>query len=62
MVTHHLTILSFRASMEHLTPEQFIELDEKEKPVNCGVTRYECNPDRGKDGKMELIFYNKCLF
>ena len=62
LVTHHLTILSFRASMEHLTPERFVELDEKEKPVNCGVTKYKCNPDQGKNGKMEIELYNKSLF
>lgn len=62
LITHHLTILSVRANMERLSPEEFIRLDEKEKPINCGITRYECNPNRGKDGKMELMFYNRRLF
>lgn len=62
LVTHHLTILSIRANLERLSPEQFIHLDEREKPVNCGVTRYECNPERGKDGKMELVWYNKRFY
>lgn len=62
LVTHHLTILSFRANLERLTPEQFIHLDEHEKPVNCGVTRYECDPKQGKNGKLVLKFYNQRLY
>lgn len=61
-ITHHLTILSFRSLMERLTPKQFIELDEKEKPINCGVTIYKGNPMIGEDGKLELVCYNKKLF
>ncbi|MBI2055155.1 MAG: histidine phosphatase family protein [Candidatus Sungbacteria bacterium] len=62
LVTHHLTILSFRANLERLAPEQFMRLDKHEKPVNCGVTRYECDPRLGKDGKLVLQFYNQRLF
>lgn len=59
LITHHITILSIRANMERLSPEEFIRLDEEEKPVNCGVTRYTCNPGLGRNGKMELEFYNR---
>jgi len=59
LIAHHLTILEARVKMERLSPEEFIRLDEEEKPVNCGVTRYACNPELGKDGKMELEFYNR---
>lgn len=62
LVTHHLTILSVRANIERLTPEEFIRLDAEEKPVNCGVTLYKCNPFMGKNGRMELTFYNSILF
>jgi broad specificity phosphatase PhoE len=62
LVTHHLTILSWRASLERLTPEEFIHLDEHEKPVNCGVTHYIGKPDLGRDGKLVLDFYNKKLY
>ena len=62
LVTHHLTILSIRANFERLLPEEFIRLDEKEKPRNCSVTIYRCNPDRGADGKLELNCYNKCFW
>jgi broad specificity phosphatase PhoE len=58
-ITHHLTILATRANFERLGPEQFIHLDEHEKPVNCGVTRYVGNPELGKQGKLELREYNR---
>ena len=58
-ITHHLTILATRANFERLSPEQFLYLDEHEKPVNCGVTRYIGNPDLGSRGKLELREYNR---
>ena len=61
-ITHHLTILATRASFERLSPEQFLHLDEHQKPVNCGVTRYVGNPQRGSQGKLELDEYNKQHF
>jgi broad specificity phosphatase PhoE len=62
VVTHHLTILSFRANYERLTPERFIELDEHEKPHNCGVTVYRGEPDQGKDGRLALAAYNQKFY
>jgi len=62
MVTHHLTILSIRATLERLTPEEFIKLDKTDKPVNCGVTEYVGKPDEGKDGKLVLETYNQRLY
>lgn len=59
VVTHHLTILSMRANFERLTPEDFNRIDEHEKPINAGVTIYRCNPDIGKQGKLELAVYNE---
>lgn len=59
VISHHLNILATRANLERLNAEEFIELDEKQKPVNCGVTLYKGNPNLGKDGKLELVFYNK---
>lgn len=58
LVTHHLTILSIRSILERLSPEQFVELDEKEKPVNCGVTTYRGNAVAGRNGRLELVEYN----
>ncbi len=62
IITHHLTILSIRANFERMSPEQFLEIDEKEKPINCGVTMYKCNPNKGKKGRLELEFYNKRFY
>ncbi len=60
--THHLTILSMRANLERLGVEQFQHLDEKEKPVNCGVTIYRGEPGQGKNGKLLLQKYNDQLY
>ncbi len=58
LVTHHLNILAIRANLERLSAEQFIELDKKDKPINCGVTMYRGNPHKGKQGHLELDYYN----
>ena len=62
VTTHHLTTLSIRANYERLAPEVFIRLNENEKPVNCGVTVYRCDPDQGKDGKLILDAYNQKFY
>ena len=62
MVTHHLTILSIRAILERLTPEEFVELDHAAKPINCGVTIYEGDPAQGKAGRLILKKYNEKLY
>lgn len=62
VVTHHLTILSLRANYQRFSPEEFIRLDEYEKPVNCGVTLYRGDPTIGKDGKLVLKAYNKKFY
>jgi len=59
MITHHLLILSVRANFERLAPEAFIQLDEHETPLDCGITRYVGDPRRGKEGRLELVEYNK---
>lgn len=59
IIPHHLVKLSIRTNLERLSPEDFIYLDEHEKPVNCGVTTYIGNPKLGTDGKLELVEYNK---
>jgi hypothetical protein len=43
-----------RANFERLGPEEFLHLDEHEKPVNCGVTCYMGNAQVGSRGKLEL--------
>ncbi len=62
LVTHHLTLLSIRATLERLTPKEFIRINDREKPVNCGVTIYRGNPELGRDGRLELEIYNRKLY
>jgi broad specificity phosphatase PhoE len=62
LISHHLTKLSIRANLERWTPEQFMQVDDEEKPINCGVTHYRGNPEAGGDGKLELQDYNLKLY
>jgi broad specificity phosphatase PhoE len=62
LITHHLTVLSIRAILERLSPEQFVDLDNNNKPINCGVTIYNGNPNAGGNGKLELAGYNLRLY
>jgi probable phosphoglycerate mutase len=61
-VTHHLTILSLRANHERLGEKEFIHLDEHDKPINCGVTVYRCDPNQGQNGRLFLERYNEKLY
>lgn len=61
-ITHHLTILAVRANFERLSASEFVRLDDEEKPLNCGVTRYVGDPKLGFDGKLVLEYYNKRLY
>lgn len=58
LVTHHLNILSIRANYERLSADDFLKMDEKQKPINCGVTKYRGVPNKGKNGRLELEYYN----
>jgi len=58
-ITHHLTILSTRANFERLGPEEFLHLDEHEKPLNCSVTKYIGKPELGSQGRLILENYNQ---
>jgi hypothetical protein len=40
-------------------PEEFLRLDEHEKPVNCGVTRYFGKAVPESRGRLELERYNQ---
>ncbi len=62
LVSHHLTLLSIRANLERLSPEEFMRVDHEEKPINCGVTVYEGDPSLGSDGRLVLKEYNKKLY
>ena len=61
-VTHHLNILATRANLERLGECEFTRLDEEDKPINCGVTLYRCDPTKGKNGHLVLEYYNRKLY
>lgn len=61
-ITHHLTILSLRAILENLGADEFIRLDQEEKPINNGVTIYRRDPTQGSDGELILEQYNIKLY
>jgi broad specificity phosphatase PhoE len=62
VVTHHLNILGIRANLERWDADQFIMVDEEDKPINCGVTAYRGDPTKGHDGHFKLEYYNHCLY
>lgn len=61
-VTHQMSILALKANLDRLNADQFIELDRNEKLHNCGVTIYEGDPEKGKEGKLVLRQYNSKLY
>lgn len=61
-ITHHLCILAIRANLERLNANEFIRLDKDEPPINCGVTTYQGNPQKGSKGHLELKYYNRKLY
>ena len=61
-VAHHITILSLRANLERLGVQEYIRLDAEERPINCGATIYDGDPDLGRDGRLVLRQYNECLY
>jgi len=62
VVTHHLNILATRANFERLGECEFTRLDEHDKPINCGITLYRCDPNQGKNGRLVLEYYNRKLY
>lgn len=62
LITHHLTILAFRAHMERLSEAQFVKIDNEDKPINCGVTVYTGKPKDGENGRLVLDRYNEKLY
>jgi broad specificity phosphatase PhoE len=62
VVTHHLTILSMLANYNRWLPEEFLRMDYEEKPKNCGVTVFKCDPDQGSDGRLVCEYYNRIFY
>jgi len=61
-ICHHLNILAMRANLERLNEEQFLSLDARDKPINCGVTVYRGYPELGKNGQLKLELYNEKFY
>lgn len=59
LVTHHLVIMAMRANLERWNREKFINENEHNKPVNCGVSIYRGfapgSQEAGSSAKGKLI-------
>lgn len=62
LISHHLTLLAFRANLERWDREEFSRVDREETPLNCGVTIYRGDPTQGREGRLVLEGYNKRLY
>jgi broad specificity phosphatase PhoE len=62
VVAHHLSILSVRANLERWSAQQFIDVDENDKPSNCSVTAYCGDPSEGSSGHFKLDYYNRKFY
>lgn len=62
VVTHGLNIIATRANLERFGADDFIKIDKNDTPINCGVTLYKGNINKGKEGHLELKYYNKKLY
>jgi broad specificity phosphatase PhoE len=62
VVSHHLNILAARANLERWGAKEFLAMDHKEKPINCGVTTYEGQSELGRNGRLVLVAYNEKLY
>ena len=58
-ITHHITILSLRANLERLSPEEFVRLDKEEEPGHCTISTYKGDSSAGVDGRFKLDCYNQ---
>lgn len=58
LVTHHVRILTLCATIERMTPEEFVALDHEDPPKNCSITIYEGEPELGRKGKLVRKEYN----
>lgn len=62
VVTHGVTMQTFRSHLERIGGEKLVELYEADKNKNCGVSHYEWNPKLGTGGQYELKFWNKIFY
>jgi 2,3-bisphosphoglycerate-dependent phosphoglycerate mutase len=59
IVAHEVVVLCFRYLIENLDERRILAIDQEGDVVNCGVTEYECGPEKGPGGsRMHLRRYN----
>lgn len=58
IVGHQVIVSCFRYLMERMDERQILEIDRTADVPNCGVTSYEFDPSRGKNGKLVLNLVN----
>lgn len=56
---HGVSIMSTRAIIERMSPEEFLQLEKSDPPKNCSITTYRCDPKLGLNGKLILERYNE---
>jgi broad specificity phosphatase PhoE len=61
-ITHHIPILSIRANLENISWIKLMDLDEKDTPINCGVTNYSRRVRLNNLDELSLDLYNQKLY
>lgn len=61
IVAHQVVILMFRYVFEHLTEQEVLEVSRQDELLNCSVTSFVHDPDRGRSGGMRLERYNEAV-
>lgn len=60
LITGHVASIALRATIEQLNPDGFMNLYQKTRPINCGVTTY-ANSGTGAEPTLEVVTYNQRL-
>jgi broad specificity phosphatase PhoE len=58
IVSHQVVVNCFRYLLERMDERQILDLDRAADVPNCGITAYEFDPTRGKNGKLVLKLAN----
>jgi broad specificity phosphatase PhoE len=58
IIAHQVIVSCFRYLFERMDEQQILTIDRKGDIPNCGVTSYEYDPTRGKNGKLVLKLVN----
>ncbi len=62
IVTHGVTMQTFRYHLERINEEKLVELYQDDKNKNCGVSQYDWNPKLGSSGRYELKYWNNIFY